>query len=137
MRYRGSVSVLWRAVTAAVAAMCACSIVDAASSGADALTLALCAVPAAVAVLMAWTMIANYVELSDDALRVCLGPFRLRVPYGDVTSVHEYRLEGAVIALALGRNRVTIGRRGRASVVVSPDDVGSFMDELQRRVDRQ
>ena len=135
MRYKGSVSTFWKAVAVAVALLCACFIANAVLSGADPLTVALCAVPVAIAALMAWVMADNYIDLAEDALRVCVGPFRLRVPYADVTHVSEYRPEGAVIALALGHDRVTIGRRGRASVAVSPEDAGGFMGELRQLTD--
>ena len=133
MRYKGSVGAFWWAVTAAVVALCVCYIANAVLSGADALAAVLCAVPVAVAGVLAWTLLDNYVELGESSLRVCVGPFRLRVPYEDVVRVSEYRLEGAVIALAMGRDRVTIERRGRASVVVSVEDADGFRRELQRR----
>ena len=133
MRYKGSVSAFWWAVTAAVVALCACYIANAVLSGADSLTAVLCAVPVAVAGVLAWTLLDNYVDLEESSLRVCVGPFRLRVLYEDVVRVSEYRLEGAVIALAMGRDRVTIERRGRVSVVVSVEDANGFRRELQRR----
>jgi len=138
MQFKGVVSVFWWGLTIVVVFMCFYYVISAMSSGeVDAFTVALGAVPIAIAIAMAWMMIDNRVELGDDAVLVRMGPIRLRVPYHDIVRVSDYRLQGAVIALALGKDRVTIERRGGTQVVVSVEDKAGFIDELQRKVSTQ
>ena len=77
--------------------------------------------------LFAWLLRSTYYEIDGDDLRVVCGPFRKRIPVGDIASVEPSRSVWSSPALSLDRLRI---RYGDKSILVSPADKRGFIDAL-------
>ena len=78
----------------------------------------------------AWVMFATHYTLTDSTLLVRCGPFRWQVPVAQIVSVTPTRNPLSSPALSLDRLRIDYGR-GK-SIMISPKDKASFMQDLQQ-----
>ena len=83
------------------------------------------------AVLPLWLMRSTRYTLSGKELKVVSGPFRWRVPLGEIRSVTPTRNPLSSPALSLDRLRIEYGRKDW--IMVSPRDPQAFGRELQKR----
>ena len=87
-----------------------------------------------VTLVVCWTFVATYYELSADELVARCGPFRWRVPLAEVTGVRESRTLRSGPALSMDRLEVLYGN-GKV-LVISPADKAGFVAAVQQRMPR-
>jgi hypothetical protein len=93
--------------------------------------LAVAVVVAASAGLTLWVVLGTAYRLGPAALEVRAGPFRWRVPYGDIVVVRPSR--NPLAAPALSFDRLLIERRDGRALLVSPADRDGFAAALEDR----
>jgi len=71
--------------------------------------------------------------ISDDAIIVCHGMVRQRIPLADITEVRPSRNLLAAPALSLDRLHITFGRGVAGFALISPVDQRGFLAELVDR----
>ena len=81
--------------------------------------------------LPVWIVLGTCYELAERDLLIRSGPFRWRVPLGQIRAVAPSRSVLSAPALSLDRLRIAYGRAG--SILISPRDKLQFLSELQRR----
>jgi hypothetical protein len=78
-----------------------------------------------------WILASLRYFLSDDALRIRCGPFRMRVPIAEISSITPTRNPLSSPALSLDRLRIEYGA-GRA-IMISPEPREEFLRQLEYR----
>ncbi|HEX6324057.1 MAG TPA: PH domain-containing protein [Vicinamibacterales bacterium] len=119
------VVVIW---TAAAACMIAAALLLWAGAGGmlDAVPAVLLAATAA---FLLWVLYGTRYTFADGELDARCGPFRFRVPLGDVVSAEPTREPLSGPACSLDRLLIRYGSR---RILVSPDDRRGFLDALVR-----
>jgi FtsH-binding integral membrane protein len=82
-------------------------------------------------VLPVWLLVSTGYTLTDEQLVVKAGPFRWRVPIGEIKSVTPTRSALSSPALSLDRLRIEYG--DSRSILVSPKNREDFLLELEAR----
>jgi hypothetical protein len=118
-------AVLW---TGAVACLGAAALLVGSGTGGmlDAIPAALLAATAA---FLLWVLYGTRYTFSDGVLEARCGPFRFRVPLGDITSAEPSRDPLSGPACSLDRLLIRYGSR---RILVSPSDRRGFLDALVR-----
>jgi hypothetical protein len=91
-------------------------------------------VTASVAIIVVWTVLSTYYEITGDLLVAHCGPFSWRIPLKDIVSVRESDSVRSGPALSMDRLEVVWGD-GRI-LMVSPKDKAGFLAVLHRRAAR-
>jgi hypothetical protein len=78
-----------------------------------------------------WVLLTTCYTLAGDQLLVQSGPFRTRVPIGEITAITPTSNPLSSPALSLARLRIDYGQ-GR-SVMISPADRAGFLADLDAR----
>jgi hypothetical protein len=86
-----------------------------------------------VAGLILWILYGTHYRFSGETLDIRSGPFRFRVPLGEVVSVEPSRNPLSGPACSLDRLLIRYGRR---EILVSPEDRLAFLDALATRGSR-
>lgn len=81
------------------------------------------------AVVVCWIFISTYYELRDGHLVTHCGPFRWRIPLGEITAVRESSSTRSGPALSL--DRLEVIHRGGKVLVISPADKAAFLAALR------
>ena len=84
-----------------------------------------------IALLTLWLLWGTYYEVSRTELTARAGPFRWRVPLGEITSVERTRSPLSAPALSLDRLRIRYGEK--RSLIVSPADRRAFLGAIGHR----
>lgn len=93
--------------------------------------LALAAITALVALVVVWTVLSTYYEITHDLLVAHSGPFSWRIPLKGISSVHDSHSTRSGPALSMDRLEIVWGK-GRA-LLISPEDKPGFLAALHRR----
>jgi hypothetical protein len=87
--------------------------------------------------ILVWIYFGTYYELREDHLLCRSGPFRERIPYGNIRSVKPSR--NLFSSMALSSQRIEIKQRGRGfftgTTYISPVDRERFIELLKSRCD--
>lgn len=83
-------------------------------------------------ILVCWTFMATYYELSADELVAHCGPFSWHVPLAEVTGIHASGSMRSGPALSLDRLEIVYG--GGKVLVISPADKARFIAVAERRM---
>jgi len=83
--------------------------------------------------LVMWVLYGTHYTLTGDLLLIRSGPMRYKVPLAEVTAVRSTRNPLSSPALSLDRLEITYGRR---RIMISPEDKGRFLKELEARCPR-
>jgi len=86
-------------------------------------------------VFMLWTLYGTSYTLGADELRIQSGPFRFRVPLGEITAVFPSRNPRSAPACSLDRLEIRYGG-GRSRMLISPKDKSAFLNALLARCDQ-
>ena len=86
----------------------------------------------AVAGFMLWVLYRTRYTFIDEMLLIRCGPFRYRVPLGEIDAVRPSRNPLSSPACSLDRLLIT-WKGGRKRILISPDDKAGFLRELARR----
>lgn len=78
----------------------------------------------------AWLLAATHYTFEEEALGIRSGPFRWTIPYSDISDVKPSRSVLSSPALSLDRLRIEYAGK---SILISPVDRASFVQELERR----
>ena len=80
--------------------------------------------------LPAWLLASTTYTIGSESLLVRSGPFKWKVPLGEISSVEPTRNPLSSPALSLDRLHIKYGRG--QEVMISPKDKATFIEELQR-----
>ena len=100
------------------------------SAGRGGVPLLLAIVTMSVAVVVVWTVLSTYYEITSDLLIAHSGPFSWRIPLEDISSVRESHSVRSGPALSMDRLEVTWGERH--VLLISPKDKARFLAVLHR-----
>ncbi|MHA7815019.1 MAG: PH domain-containing protein [Pseudohaliea sp.] len=78
-----------------------------------------------------WLVASTRYTLTDEVLRVTCGPFRWRIPLGQITGVTP--TSNPLSSPALSLDRLCIAYGSGKSVLISPEDKRGFIDDLEGR----
>jgi Bacterial PH domain len=84
-----------------------------------------------VAVVVVWTLLSTYYELTGELLVAHCGPFSWRIPLKDISSVRESQSVRSGPALSMDRLEVVWG--GGRVLLISPADKAAFLAALHTR----
>lgn len=131
MRFHSKIDVWFVVLTAAMGAAVCGSLLPLLVSGLPGAAFIVAGVTAFALALPIWLLVATHYTFLDGDLLIRSGPFRWKVPLGQVrgVSVSRSRLSGP--ALSLDRLLIQYGRG--ESIVVSPADKAGFIRELEAR----
>ena len=85
----------------------------------------------AVAGFMLWVLYRTSYTFADDMLLIRCGPFRYRVPLGEIDAVRPSRNPLSSPACSLDRLLIT-WKGGRKRILISPDDKAGFLRDMAR-----
>ena len=81
-----------------------------------------------VGALMIWLLLGTHYTVDRGYIRVASGPFRWKVPIGEITSVEATRGPLSSPALSMDRLRIRYGKRRR--IMISPADKAGFLEAI-------
>ena len=84
----------------------------------------------------------NYVELTDDCVRVVCGVFRSRIPYEQIASVRAYEFGDMPVMkptlnLGMGLSGVVFERTKGSCVTCCPEEPKKLVREVEKRLSSQ
>lgn len=84
--------------------------------------------------LLVWLLVGTYYTVERDEIRVVSGPFRWKVPIGEITEVKATRNPLSSPALSLDRLAIHYGKRRR--IMVSPADRDGFLKAIGKELSK-
>jgi hypothetical protein len=84
-----------------------------------------------ITVVVLWVTLATYYEFAGETLVAHSGPFSWRIPFKDISAVHESNSVRSGPALSMDRLEITY--RGGRVLLISPEDKPGFLAALRHR----